>query len=383
MIPYGRQSISEEDIEAVVSVLRSDYLTQGPMVQQFEKVICDYTGAQFGVATNSATSALHIACLALDVGPGDLVWTTPITFVASANCARYCGADVDFVDVDPGSINMSPESLKKKLEQVCRNGGRLPKVVIPVHFAGQPCEMDEIYNLSKEYNFQIIEDAAHAIGAHYQGNPVGSNQYSDITVFSFHPVKVITAGEGGMAVTNNKELAEKMGRLRSHGITRDKNKMTNEPDGSWCYQQIELGYNYRMSDIHAALGISQLSRLEQFLERRRELVRQYDAAFKDVAVGTQLQLCDAESANHLYVVRVQPSKHQDIFENLRSQGIGVNLHYIPVYHQPDFQRLGFKHGYCPEAEQYYHEAITLPLYPSMSNRQQRQIIFALDRLVSL
>lgn len=376
MIPYGRQSISEADIEAVVEVLRSELITQGPLVPKFERAVAAYCGVTHAVAVNSATSALHLACLALDVGPGDVVWTSPITFVASANCARYCGADVDFVDIDPSTFNLSPEKLAEKLELTRQRGERLPKVVIPVHFAGQSCDMAAIADLAAKYGFRIIEDAAHAIGGRYQGEPVGGCRYSHITVFSFHPVKIITTGEGGMAVTNDHGLAERMARLRSHGIIRDPGQMTDIPDGPWYYQQIELGYNYRLTDIQAALGLSQLERLGEFVERRRNLAGQYDVAFADTSTRPQAQCSDTVSAYHLYVVRVPADAHSATFDALRQQGIGVNLHYIPVHLQPDYRQLGFSEECCPAAEAYYREAITLPLYPAMSTEDQSRVVEA-------
>jgi len=382
MIPYGRQDINQDDIDAVVEVLRSNFLTQGPAVLQFEHAVANSCGSRYGVAVNSATSALHIACLALGVGPGDVVWTSPITFVASANCARYCGADVDFVDIDPVTLNLSAEKLAAKLIQARQEGGRLPKVVIPVHFAGQSCDMVAIAKLAEEFDFRIVEDASHAIGGHYHGEPVGNGRYSDITVFSFHPVKIITTGEGGIAVTQRVALAEHMGRLRSHGITRDLEQMTHAPDGPWYYQQIELGYNYRITDIQAALGSSQLHRLRKFVIRRQELAAWYDTAFAHTIIRPQTQQENVESAYHLYVVRVPAARRLSAFEALREQGIGVNLHYIPVYLQPDFRKLGFTEGYCPEAEAYYQEAITLPLYPSMTVEDQTRIANALVSLVS-
>jgi UDP-4-amino-4,6-dideoxy-N-acetyl-beta-L-altrosamine transaminase len=377
MIPYGRQSISEDDISAVVEVLRSDFITQGPVLPEFERAVASYCGARHGVAVNSATSALHIACLALGVGPGDLVWTSPVTFVASANCARYCGADVDFVDIDSRTFNMSVARLSEKLEQAKRSG-RLPKVVIPVHLSGQSCEMADIHALSVQYGFRIIEDASHAIGGSYKQEKIGICRYSDITVFSFHPVKIITTGEGGMAVTNNQEFAKHMARLRSHGITRYPSEMTHLPDGSWYYQQIELGFNYRMTDMQAALGVSQTRRLDQFVEQRHNIARNYDSFLKDTPVSIPWQHPDTHSALHLYVVRLPSgamnTTHREIFERMRADGIGVNLHYIPVYRQPYYERMGFKCEDYPEAEQYYAQAITLPIFPGLTLEQQREIV---------
>lgn len=380
MIPYGRQNISQDDIDAVVEVLRSDFLTQGPLVPEFEKVVASYCGAKHAVAVNSATSALHIACLALGVGPGDLVWTSPITFVASANCARYCGADVDFIDIDPATYNMSMDRLAKKLEQANQQG-RLPKVVIPVHLAGQACEMLKLHALSVQYGFRIIEDASHAIGGSYQGERIGSCRYSDITVFSFHPVKIITTGEGGMAVTNDPALVKHMARLRSHGITRYPAEMTHPPDGSWYYQQIELGFNYRMTDIQAALGISQMRCLDDFVAQRHAIAAVYEELLNDTPVIRPWQHPDCHSALHLYVVRVQAGRmkysHREVFERMRADGIGVNLHYIPVYRQPYYERMGFRPDDFPEAERYYSEAISVPIYPGLTADQQREVVLSL------
>jgi UDP-4-amino-4,6-dideoxy-N-acetyl-beta-L-altrosamine transaminase len=385
MIPYGRQAISEADIEAVVSVLRSDFLTQGPKVPAFEQAIAAYCGARHGVAVNSATSALHIACLALGVGPGDLVWTSPITFVASANCALYCGADVDFVDIDPRTWNMSVERLEEKLERA-RRDGRLPKVVIPVHLCGRPCDMKTIHALGERYGFRIIEDASHAIGGKYLGEPIGSCRYSDITVFSFHPVKIITTAEGGMAMTNDDALAKQMSLLRSHGITRDRNEMTREPDGPWYYEQIALGFNYRMTELQAALGISQMARLDEFVSKRHEIAKRYTNLLKGLPLQCPEEDTDGCSGMHLYVVRVDVKKagrtHRQIFEGLREAGIGVNLHYMPVYLQPHYQDRGFLPGRCSEAEKYYSEAISLPMYPDLTKPQQDCVVEAFQRMVS-
>jgi len=380
MIPYGRQDISEEDIQAVVEVLRSDYLTQGPAVPAFEKATADYSNAEFAVAVNSATSALHIACLALGVGPGDEVWTSPVTFVASANCALYCGAQVDFVDIDPCTYNLSLECLTQKLAQAEKTG-RLPKVVIPVHLCGQPCDMEGIHALSQRYGFKIIEDASHAIGGKYRGESIGNCRYSDITVFSFHPVKIITTGEGGMALTNDAQLAKRMQLLRSHGITRNAGEMTHAPDGPWYYQQIDLGFNYRMTDIQAALGVSQMQRLDLLVAQRHAIAKRYDQLLAGLPVVLPWQHPDGYSGLHLYVIRLKLGEmkktHCVVFEALRAAGVGVNLHYIPVYRQPYYEQMGFHAGYCPEAEQYYSEAISLPMYPGLTEEQQRQVVHAL------
>ncbi|MDO8305837.1 UDP-4-amino-4,6-dideoxy-N-acetyl-beta-L-altrosamine transaminase [Herminiimonas sp.] len=376
-IPYGRQDISEADIQAVAAVLRSDFLTQGPVVPAFEKAVADYCGARHAIAVNSATSALHIACLALGVGSGDYVWTSPITFVASANCARYCGAEVDFVDIDPRTYNMSVARLEEKLVQAAEVG-KLPKVVIPVHLCGQPCEMEAIHALSLKYGFRIIEDASHAIGGRYKGKAIGNGRYSDITVFSFHPVKIITTGEGGMALTNDPELHNHMARLRSHGVTRDPAEMTQAPDGPWYYQQIELGFNYRMTDIQAALGLSQMQRLDDFVATRHALAKNYNELFKKCPVSIPWQHGDSYSGLHLYVVRLKleeiKASHREVFERLRVAGIGVNLHYIPVYRQPYYAKLGFNPGDFPEAERYYAEAISLPMYPALTKEQQAEVV---------
>jgi UDP-4-amino-4,6-dideoxy-N-acetyl-beta-L-altrosamine transaminase len=376
-IPYGRQEITQEDIDAVVRVLRSEYLTQGPVVPAFEQAVADGCGARYAVAVNSATSALHIACLALGVGPGDSVWTTPITFVASANCALYCGATVDFVDIDPLTYNLSVECLRTKLA-AAKPAGRLPKVVIPVHLTGQPCDMQAIHALSKEYGFQVIEDASHAIGGRYRAEPIGSGRYSAVTVFSFHPVKIITTGEGGMVLTQDTGIAEKLRRLRTHGITRDPGQMTHVPDGPWYYQQIDLGFNYRMTDIQAALGLSQHRRLAEYLAKRHGIAGRYEELLADLPLTRPWQHPDGYSGLHLYIVRLRlgdiKNTHRQVFERLRAAGIGVNLHYIPVYRQPYFEQFGFGSGYCPQAEQYYAEAISLPMYPGLTEADQNYVV---------
>jgi UDP-4-amino-4,6-dideoxy-N-acetyl-beta-L-altrosamine transaminase len=381
LIPYGRQDISDADIAAVTEVLGSDFLTQGPMVPKFEQSVAAYTGAVHAVAVNSATSALHIACLALGLGEGDWLWTSAITFVASANCARYCGASVDFVDIDAQTYNMSPECLAAKLKEAERTG-KLPKIVVPVHLAGQPCDLRAIRELSERYGFRIIEDASHAIGAEYRGSRIGNCEYSDIAVFSFHPVKIITTGEGGMALTNDPGLASRIRLLQSHGITRDPARMTTPPTaGPWYYEQIALGYNYRLTDIQAALGLSQLRRLSRFISSRQEIADRYSELLADLPVTTPWQHSDGKSALHLYIVRLdldRIAKSQvEVFKAMRAAGIGVNLHYIPVYRQPYYQQLGFRSGYCPQAERYYAEAMTLPLFPAMTVGQQQSVVAAL------
>jgi UDP-4-amino-4,6-dideoxy-N-acetyl-beta-L-altrosamine transaminase len=382
VIPYGRQDITTEDIQAVRSVLESDHLTQGPVVPAFEQKVGDYCGASHAVAVNSATSALHVACLALGLGPGDILWTSPITFVASANCALYCGAEVDFVEIDPQTGTLSVDHLEEKLKRA-KVSGKLPKIVVPVHLCGLPCNMKLIWELSQEYGFRIIEDASHAIGAKYQGEPVGNCRYSDITVFSFHPVKIITTGEGGMALTNDSELARKMNLFRSHGITRDPQMMTQEPDGPWYYQQIDLGFNYRMTDIQAALGISQMERLDNYVSRRHELANRYRSMLADMPVKTLVQHPDSRSAYHLFVIRLKLEKikhtHRGVFESMREKKIGVNLHYIPVHTQPYYQRMGFDLGDFPESERYYDEAISLPMYASLTDSEQDQVVEALKK----
>jgi UDP-4-amino-4,6-dideoxy-N-acetyl-beta-L-altrosamine transaminase len=380
-IPYGRQCIDESDIEAVVAVLRSDFLTQGPAVPHFESVVARYSGAAHAVATNSATSALHVACLALDVGPGDWVWTSPTTFVASANCALYCGANVDFVDIDPLTYNLCATKLAEKLAEA-RRTGLLPKVVIPVHLCGQSCDMSAIHALSKEYGFRIIEDGSHAIGGRYQGEPVGNCRFSDITVFSFHPVKIVTTGEGGMALTNDPFLQDRLQRYRSHGITSDHSKMSSRPaDEIWNYQQVYLGYNYRMTDIQAALGYSQMTRLDAFVERRRQIADRYTVALEGLPVIAPYQHPDCQSSYHLYPVRIREKRcgvtQRQTYDALWRADIAVNLHYIPVYRQPYYEAMGFKAGYCPEAELYHRETISLPIYPDLSSEQQDYVITAL------
>lgn len=386
MIPYGRQEITQQDIDAVVEVLESDFLTQGPKVPEFENAVASHVGAKFGVAVNSATSALHVACAALGLGEGDWLWTSPVTFVASANCGLYCGAKVDFVDIDPRTYNLCPDALERKLEQA-REQDCLPKVVVPVHLCGQSCDMERIKALSEHYGFRIVEDASHAIGGKYQGEFIGSGRYSDITVLSFHPVKIVTTAEGGMAVTNDAELAQRMEMLRSHGITRDPARMTHEPDGPWYYQQVELGFNYRMTELQAALGASQMVRLDDFVKRRHELARRYDELLADLPVVTPWQHPDSYSGLHLYVIRLKLTEigasHREVFESLREQGIGVNLHYIPVHTQPYFAAMGFSPDDFPESMRYYSEAISIPMYHGLTAEQQNAVVEALKQALSV
>lgn len=378
MIPYGRQQISEEDIAAVTEVLRSDYLTQGPRVPAFEASMAAYVGSPHAVAVNSATSALHIACIALGVGPGDLVWTCPNSFVASANCARYCGADVDFVDMDPRDMNMSVEALQEKLIQA-HKAGRLPKVVIPVDFAGRPACLEPMRTLADAYGFSIVEDASHAVGSTYRGYHVGGHPWADITVFSFHPVKIITTGEGGLALTGNAELAHRMALARTHGITREALEMDQAPDGPWYYQQMLLGYNYRMTELQAALGINQLKRIEDFIARRQQVRAGYDREFAGLPLVLPPPDEDGRSALHLYPVQLLPgqeSRHRAVFEGLRCRGIGVNLHYIPIHTQPYYRALGFSPGDFPASESYYARAISLPIHAGLTDNEVTQVIDA-------
>jgi len=385
MIPYGRQDISEADIQAVVEVLRSDFLTQGPAVPAFEKAVAARCGARHAIAFNSATGALHIACLALGVGPGDRVWTSPNTFVASANCARYCGAEVDFVDIDPRTYNLCAQRLAEKLEQAGK-AGKLPKVVIPVHFAGQSCDMASIRGLADRYGFKIIEDASHAVGARYRESAVGDCAYSDIAVFSFHPVKIITTGEGGMACTNAGELADRLALLRTHGITRDARKFKQPTPGPWYSEQQVLGFNYRMTDIQAALGLSQLSRLERYIAQRNQLAQRYGQILRGLPLRLPEVLPENLSSFHLYVVRLQRHSlrktHRQVFEELRQLDIGVNLHYLPVHLQPYYRDLGFRPGQYPEAEAHAQEALTLPLYPALEGQAQDAVALALARVTA-
>jgi UDP-4-amino-4,6-dideoxy-N-acetyl-beta-L-altrosamine transaminase len=396
MIPYGRQDVTDADIDSVVRILRSDFLTQGPTVPRFERAVAHRVGVKHAVAVNSATSALHIGCMALGLGPGDLLWTVPNTFVASANCGRYCGADVDFVDIDPSTWNMSISALEEKLRGA-KATGRLPKVVVPVHFAGQPTEQEPIWRLAKDYGFAVMEDASHSIGASRNAERVGSCRWSDVTVFSFHPVKIITSGEGGMALTNDAAIAERMALFRSHGITRDPARfkiadtaaeealgaLTNAPP--WHYEQQALGFNYRMTDIQAALGLSQLERLTEYVERRNALARRYEKLLDRSILQLQMVHPNCLSAYHLYVFRLRPGAlrkgRRRVFEELRQLGIGVNVHYTPVHLQPYYRELGFFEGQYPEAEAYGNTAITLPLYPGLTDRQQDEVVSALNQVL--
>ncbi|HOX57771.1 MAG TPA: UDP-4-amino-4,6-dideoxy-N-acetyl-beta-L-altrosamine transaminase [Candidatus Paceibacterota bacterium] len=384
-LPYGRQCISESDVAAVMAVLRSDWLTQGPTVERFERKVADRCGAHYAVAVSSGTAALHLGALALGLKPGDNLWTSPNTFVASANCARYCGADVDFVDIDPLSYNLSADKLASKLESAASRG-KLPKVVVPVAFAGQSCQMERIRALSQEYSFAVMEDASHALGARYQGRPVGDGRFSDLTILSFHPVKIITTGEGGMLLTNRSDLHEKLMRLRTHGITRDARFLTQPSRGPWYYEQLELGYNYRMTDLQAALGASQMDRLSEFVARRRALAARYNELLRKLPLTLPRQHPDTESSWHLYVIRLQLDRmrksHRQVFEELRAQGMGVQLHYIPVPAQPYYRQLGFKPSDYPEAELYYREAISLPLFPAMSDQDQNRVCGILEEVLT-
>lgn len=384
MIPYGRQDIRQADIDAVTDVLRSDFLTQGPRVPMFEAQLSTYTGAEHAIAVNSATSALHIACIALGLGAGDVLWTSPVTFVASANCALYCGASVDFVDIDTQSYNMCADALEEKLISA-KKSGKLPKIVVPVHLSGQSCDMERIHALSREYGFALVEDASHAVGGRYLDQPVGNCRYSDITVFSFHPVKIITTAEGGMALTNNAELAQKMRFAASHGITRDPKLMTQTPDGGWYYQQVTLGYNYRMTELQAGLGISQVARLDEYVAARAARAERYDTLLESLPLTRPWQSPNTQSAWHLYIVNIDNDQtavsRTEVFDALRADGIGVNVHYIPVHLQPFYRDIGFKRGDFPRAEKYYAGAISMPLYPGLSEDGQRLIFASLERVL--
>ena len=377
MIPYARQSISPEDINAVVEVLRSDWLTQGPAIGRFEAAVAGYCGAKHAIAVHNGTAALHLACLALDLGPGDSLWTSANTFAASANCARYCGASVDFVDIEPDTYNMSVAVLAQKLA-AAEKAGRLPKVVVPVHFGGQPCDMPAIAELARRYRFRVVEDASHALGAELSGEKVGSCRHSDVTVLSFHPVKIITTGEGGLAATNDAELARRLRLLRTHGITRDAAQMTRPSDGPWYYEQIELGFNYRMTDIQAALGASQLGRLDQFIARRRALVQRYSQLLAGLPIRLPIERAGRKSAWHLYAINLEGGKsRRAVYDAMRAHGVAVNVHYLPVYLLPYYRALGFREGHCPAAEAYYQAALTLPLFPALADAEQDKVAYAL------
>ena len=385
MIPYGKQDISQQDIDSVVDVLKSDFLTQGPQVPAFESALTEHSGAQYALAVNSATSALHIACLALGLGEGDWLWTTPVTFVASANCGLYCGAKVDFVDIDSATYNMCPKKLEQKLV-TAKATGTLPKVVVPVHLCGQPCDMESIAKLAKEYGFKVIEDASHAIGGQYHEQPIGNCKYSDITVFSFHPVKIVTTAEGGAALTNRKELADKMALLRSHGITRDPEMMTEASHGGWYYQQVDLGFNYRMTELQAALGVTQMQRLDKFVAARHVLSKRYNQMLSELPLVLPYQLENTYSGLHLFVIRLKLDEisltHKQVFDVLRENGIGVNLHYIPVHTQPYYQAMGFTKGDFPESERYYQEAISLPMFHGMTEEQQNTVVRVVTEILT-
>ena len=385
MIPYGKQDINQADIDSVINVLKSNLLTQGPQVPLFENTVAEYCDAKYGIAVNSATSALHIACLALGLGKGDYLWTSPNTFVASANCGLYCGAKVDFVDIDPLTYNLSIQELEKKLIQAEKEN-KLPKILIPVHFAGQSCDMEKIHILSKQYGFSIIEDASHAIGAKYLDKPVGGCQYSDITIFSFHPVKIITTAEGGLATTNSPKLSEKMQLFRSHGVTRDPSLMSKLSEGGWYYQQVDLGFNYRMTELQAALGVSQMQRLDKFVTQRHILQKRYDSLLNDLAIIKPYQDQDNYSALHLYPIQVDldsiDKSRQQIFDELRQSGIGVNVHYIPIHTQPYYQQFGFQEGDFPNSEFYYDRAISIPLFHTMTLEQQDEVVNNLKSIVT-
>tara|TARA_X000000950_G_scaffold289225_1_gene411003 strand:+ start:4666 stop:5838 length:1173 start_codon:yes stop_codon:yes gene_type:complete len=383
VIPYGRQDISQDDIDSVIDVLNSDFLTQGPKVPEFEEAISKKVGAKHAFAMNSATSALHVACMALELGPGDYLWTSPVTFVASANCALYCGANVDFVDIDPNSFNLCPNQLEEKLI-IAKKNNRLPKIIVAVHLCGQSADMEKIYALANRYKFKLIEDASHAIGGKYKNEYIGNCKYSDITVFSFHPVKIITTCEGGMALTNSDDLSSKIEILRNHGITKDPKLMNKKSEGPWYYQQLALGYNYRMTDVQAALGLSQLERLDNYVAIRHELANRYNELLKELPVKTPKLHEGCYSSYHLYVIRLKLDSifisHQEVFENLRANNILVNIHYIPVHLQPFYVNLGFSKGDFPKSEKYYEEAISLPLYPGLSYENQDYVVSTLKKI---
>ena len=376
MIPYARQSINDDDIRAVIEVLQSDWLTQGPTSVRFEEIVAQYCGAAHAVSTNSGTSALHVAYLALGLGPGDILWTSPITFVATANAALYCGANVDFVDIDPRTYNLSVDALKTKLE-IAERTGKLPKIVAPVHFTGQPCAMADIRELGDRYGFKIVEDASHALGASYRDSTIGDCRYCDIAILSFHPVKIITTAEGGMATTQDQAIADKMRRLRSHGITSDRNLFVKPDEGPWYYEQHELGFNYRLTDLQAALGLSQIARASAFVKRRRAVAARYNETLADLPVIRPWQAPHAQSAWHLYMVGLDQGhtgQRRRVVEGMRAAGIFAHVHYIPVHLQPYYARLGFRYGDFPQAERYYQSAITLPMHADLRPDEQDQVV---------
>jgi UDP-4-amino-4,6-dideoxy-N-acetyl-beta-L-altrosamine transaminase len=384
-LPYGRQCVDEADIAAVTAVLRSDWLTQGPLIERFEKRVAEYCGVKHAVAVANGTAALHIAVAALGLKEGDSLWTSPNTFVASANCARYCGANVDFIDIDPATYNLSNQKLEEKLA-AASVANNLPKAVVAVHFAGQSCEMRRISELAGKYGFAVIEDAAHALGATFRGKPVGNCQFSDMATFSFHPVKIITTAEGGMVVTNRTDLYERLLLLRSHGITRDERLLEGESHGPWYYEQVDLGWNYRLTDVHCALGLSQMDKLDKFVARRREIAPRYDELLREFPVVTPFQEAETESSWHLYVIRLQLDKisksRREVVVGLREKGIGAQIHYIPVHTQPYYRKLGFKGGDFPEAEKYYEEAISLPIFPTMTDGDQDRVVEMLRSILA-
>jgi UDP-4-amino-4,6-dideoxy-N-acetyl-beta-L-altrosamine transaminase len=380
MIPYGKHLVDEQDIDAVVDVLRNQFLTQGAIVPQFEQALCDYTGCQYATAVNSATSGLHVACLAIGVGQGDIVWTVPNSFVASANCALYCGANIDFVDIDVATRNIDIDALANKLIRAAQSNS-LPKALIVVHFSGLSCDMQIIHALTQQYAIVLIEDAAHALGGSYQQQKVGGCQYSDMSVLSFHPVKSITSAEGGAVLTNNKSYDDKIKLFAKHGVTRDVKQMVTESHGPWYYQQLELGYNYRLSDLHAALGLSQLSKLDTFINRRTELALRYQKMLIDLPIKLPVFNNNSNSAWHIYMVELIRHDRKTVFEQLHAKGIGVNVHYIPIHLHPYYQRMGFKQGDFPIAENFYNNVLTLPLFPSLSDEQQTSVIDVLHEVL--
>ncbi len=371
MIPYSRQSINENDINEVIKVLKSEMITQGPIVEKFEKTICSYTSSNYSVLTNSATSALHISCLALGLSKGDILWTSPNSYVASANVGLLCNAKVDFVDIDPENYNMCPTALSIKLKNA-EKLGQLPKIVMPVHFAGQSCDMIKIKKLSEKYGFKIIEDASHAIGGSYNNTKIGSCRFSDITVFSFHPVKIITTAEGGCAITNNEEIFEKLKLLSSHGVTRNPKFMAEKNSDKWVYDQISIGFNYRMSDMNAALGLSQLLRIDCFLKKRNKIAKKYFQQLKNIDLKLPKQEDYNLSAFHLFPIQVKNRKR--IYELFHQNDIKVNVHYRPIHTQPFWQKRGFKSGLFPNSEFYYSQAISLPIFYDLNDELQDNVI---------